>query len=291
VSVAVLAAAALVPLPAHGSQYPNPPWPQLLPPFPVANTAQPGPIPNCRRGRMRCVTRTIRRMQRRQDRLGCDHRAVFATTYLTLSRVLRDSMRREPPLFADRRYLAYQVTHFASYWFRMLRAVDRGQPIPEAWRIAIDTAASGDANATQDMLLGINAHVQRDMPFVVADLGLVMPSGESRKPDHDAGNTVLNDAYEHVVGAVRERYDQQVGLTNPSGLPHDDAFGMELVKGWREGVWRNAERLVSAQTPEEYQRVVDSIETNAANWARMIATPQQPGYRAQRDAYCHSKLG
>jgi hypothetical protein len=172
----------------------------------------------------------------------------------------------------------------------MLRRVDRGQPIPEAWRIAIDTAARGEVNAGQDMLLGINAHVQRDMPFVVADLGLVMPSGASRKRDHDRGNEVLDRAYQRVVEAVRDRYDPLLSTTNADWNPVDDIGGLELVKGWREGVWRNAERLVNARTPEERQRVVDSIESNAANWARMIAAPQQPGYRAQRDAYCRSKL-
>jgi hypothetical protein len=32
--------------------------------------------------------------------------------------------------------------------------------------------------------------------------------------------------------------------------------------------------------------VIDSIETNAATWARLIAAGEVPGYRAQRDAYC-----
>ena len=39
------------------------------------------------------------------------------------------------------------------------------------------------------------------------------------------------------------------------------------------------------------RQVMDSIETNPAAWARMIAAPQQPGYRARRDAYCASRLG
>jgi hypothetical protein len=285
---ALLVALALA-APARADEYANPPWPQLLPAFPVSATTQPGPMPNCRRGRIRCVDHTIKRMERMQNRLGCDHRAVFATTYLTLSKGLRGAIAGGT--FRDRRYLSYQVTHFASYWFKMLRAVDRGRPIPEAWRIAIDTAARGEVNAAQDMLLGINAHVQRDMPFVVADLGLVTRKGESRKPDHDRGNDVLNDSYQAVVDAVEARYDPVLAWTNPDGVVLDDAGGMELVKGWREGVWRNAERLVNARTKAEYRDVVASIEANAANWARMIAAVPQPGYRAQRDAYCQATLG
>src|SRR3954453_1914688 len=167
---AALVALALLAVPASASQDPNPPWPQLLPPFPISKGNQPGPMPHCRRGRMACVENTIRRMRKMQDRFGCDHRAVFATTYLELTKVLRKTLRREPPFYDDSRYVRYQIVHFSSLWFGMLRNVDQGKPIPPAWRIAIDAARSGQVNAAQDMLLGINAHVQRDMPFVVADL-------------------------------------------------------------------------------------------------------------------------
>jgi hypothetical protein len=291
--IAGIAATAVLGAPAaHASQDPNPPWPQLLPPFPVSAHNQPRPLPGCRKATMRCIDVMIRRMQRAQDRFGCDHRAVFATTYLTLTKAIRTAMTGDRRLFRDRRYLFRQVTVFAGYYFRMLHAVDRHQPIPEAWRIAIDTAASGDANAGQDMLLGINAHVQRDMPFVVAEMGLVMPDGTSRKPDHDTGNEILNQAYEAVVRAIEQRYDPLLSLTNASWNPADDFAGLEMVKGWREGVWRNAERLVNARSAGERRQVVDQIETNAATWARMMATPQvPPGYRAQRDAYCRGKLG
>ena len=51
---------------------------------------------------------------------------------------------------------------------------------------------ANDTGAVQDMLLGINAHVQNDMPFVLASLGLRKPNGDSRKPDHDVANGTLN---------------------------------------------------------------------------------------------------
>ena len=65
-----------------------------------------------------------------------------------------------------------------------------GISYPPAWKVAFDSARSGDANAGQDMLMGINAHVQRDMPFVVATVGIRTPSGATRKPDHDVVNAI-----------------------------------------------------------------------------------------------------
>ncbi len=72
------------------------------------------------------------------------------------------------------------------------------------------------------MLLGINAHVQNDMPFVLAHLGLREPDGTSRKPDHDVANGALNRGYEEVVEEVKLRFDELIGLSNPAGLPADD---------------------------------------------------------------------
>src|SRR5436305_13349894 len=138
------------------------------------------------------------------------------------------------------------------------------------------------------MLLGINAHVQRDMPFVLASVGLRTPAGVSRKPDHDVVNQILSDAYEPIVSTIGRRYDSLVTITNASWDPVDDIAGLEMVKGWREGVWRNAERLISVKTPAQRAQVEWSIENNAALWAHMMADEQTPGYRNYRDAYCRS---
>jgi hypothetical protein len=228
----------------------------------------------------------MKRMRRLRNRLGCDHRAVFATTYLLLTRQIRTTMRRDRRFFQDRRWLILELTEFANYYFRTIRLHERGQPVPGAWQVALDTAARGDANGGQDMLLGINAHVQRDMPYVVASVGLRTPSGKTRKPDHDVVNYILADAYEPIVQAIGRRYDSIVTISNASWNPLDDIGGLEMVKGWREGVWRNAERLVQARTDAERRQVSDSIEANAETWAHAMAHEQVPGYRAQRDAFC-----
>jgi Family of unknown function (DUF5995) len=238
---------------------------------------------------MRCFADTIKRMKKLQKRFGCDHRGVFATTYLLLTQQMQKTIKRNPRYFHDLKWLIYEDTVFANYYFKAIDADVRGRAVPPAWKIAFDTAKRGDANAGQDMLLGINAHVQRDMPFVLATVGIRTRKGVSRKPDHDVVNQILSDAYEPIVSAIGRRYDSLVTITNASWNPLDDFAGLEMVKGWREGVWRNAERLLDAKTAAERRQVSDSIEQNAAAWATSIATPQlPPGYRAQRDAYCRA---
>jgi hypothetical protein len=240
---------------------------------------------------VRCIDVEVARLRRVQRRWGCDHRAVFATTYLELTKTLRRVLRERPQFLRYPKYLYVEDALFANVYFRTIRDQRRDKPIPEAWRIAFEAAQSKDLNAAQDMLLGINAHVQNDMPFVLAALGLRTRSGASRKEDHDAINDVLDRSYANVVRAVRDRFDPQVGLTNSDSTPADDVLGLELVKGWRELVWRNAERLLNAEDDAEREQVAAQIHANAANWARGFAAVEQEGYRATRDAYCRDNLG
>jgi hypothetical protein len=293
-AVAGLAACALAWLPAGAaaSPAPNTNWTALLPALPSPLQPQPGPVPNCRQGQVSCVRTEIRLLTALRDRLGCDHRGVFATTYLELTKELLRTVEADPGFFRYPAYLYTEDALFADVYFNTFDAWQRGNPVAPAWRIAFQQAASGDLNAAQDMLLGINAHVQNDMPFVLAALGLRAPDGASRKLDHDAVNEVLNRAYEPVVDAVASRYDPIVGLTNSPLTPLDDAAGLELVRGWREQVWRNAELLLNAANDAQRRAVAAEIEANAAGWSTSIATAGlgMPGYRAQRDAYCVSHL-
>ncbi len=289
IALLVLACACL-PAAAPGSPDPGIHWESYLPDMPPSGGPQPHAVPGCRHPSIRCIDAEVRRMRRMQAALGCDHRAVFDTTYLELTKVLRRTVRERPHFVGDPGYLFLEDALFADVYFRTLAGYARGDAVPPAWRIALDTARDGQVNAAQDMLLGINAHVQNDMPFVIAALGVTTPDGETRKPDHDAVNEVLDAAYAPVVHAIADRYDPFVSLTNADWDPADDIAGLEMVREWRELVWRNAERLIEAPDAASRAQVAGQIQEQAAAWAQGMATPQQPGYRATRDAYCAAKL-
>src|SRR3954464_12560830 len=284
-----LATALAFALPASASEPANVPWETYLPALPAGNQVQPHGVANCRRATVKCIDVEIRRLRFQQTRFGCDHRGVFATTYLELTGQLRDTLRQRPRFFNDSKYLYVEDALFANVYINTLNAYARGRTVPPAWQIAFDAAKSADVNAAQDMLLGINAHVQNDMPFVLAALGQRTKRGTSRKPDHDKMNDILDAAYERVVRQIEDRFDPLVATTNARWTFANDYAGLEMVKEWREQVWRNAERLLAAKDDNERAQVADQIHQYAGGWAQMIANPMQvPGYRAQRDAYCRA---
>lgn len=263
----------------------------LVAPLKIPARPRPGPVPGCRRATIECVRATVRRLRRMERRLGCDHRAVFATTYRVLTQVALETVRSQGRFLRYRRYFFFQDALFEDIYGATGNAWERGKRVAPAWRIAFEAARDGDLLASQDMLLGINAHVQNDMPYLLAALGTHTRSGASRKVDHDKENQILERAYQRVVDTVERMYDPSLAVTNPDDSDADDIAGLELVAGWREEVWRNARRLLmTRRDPAAHAEVVRDIETNAADWARTIASPRTPGYRAQRDAYCRKRL-
>jgi hypothetical protein len=283
VAAAALACAAASPAGERPQYAVGPPY---VAPLRIPAHPHPGPVPGCIRPTAGCVVKEMRRLRAREAALGCDHRAVFATTYRVLTRMALQTVRRHPRYFRYPRYFFFEDALFAQVYFANSRAWAHGNRVSPAWRIAFEAARDGDQNAAQDMLLGINAHVQNDMPFVMAALGTHTSGGRARHRDHERMNRVLARAYRPVVDAVRRRYDGSMAFTNPDGVPVDDMAGLALVKKWRDDVWRNANRLLRARTTAERRQVTRDIEQNAATTAGAIATLQVPGYRAQRNAYC-----
>ncbi|MGI8558519.1 MAG: DUF5995 family protein [Solirubrobacteraceae bacterium] len=266
------------------------PWETLLPALPTASSPQPGPVPGCTTPTIACIDYELSRMDALRAQFGCDHRGVFASTYELLTKSLHATLQTNANTFSDPSWVISEDATFANMYFATIDRYARGEPVPEAWQIALDTARSGDANGLQDMLLGINAHVQRDMPYMLASVGLRAADGTSHKPDHDRFNAILNQAYQSVVDTLAARYDPAIDLMSPGFNPLlglvGNISGDQLVQAWRENVWRNAEALLNARTTGDRAAVEALIEFNAATTARLIAAPQLPLYRPRRDAYC-----
>jgi hypothetical protein len=265
------------------------PWPQLLPPLPVSSEVQPGPVTNCKRASIRCVNRLVHRLRRqwRGFDASCDHRAVIAYSYLQITKALRDDLAGpRPGLVRYRKWMTYLITTFSNRYSAAFADWAAGRPVPDAWRITFQTADRGDANAGQDVLLFSNAHVQHDLPFALEEMGLATRSGKSRKRDHDAVNAINTRVFDPIEDYIAAHYDPSFNLIDMKPLPLEEIGTLELVKSWREGAWRNGERLLNADTARQRAHVVDSIEGTSRLWAQLISAGGFPGTRATRDAYC-----
>jgi hypothetical protein len=281
-------AAIAAPAAAENVVLPN--WPEQLPPRSdtPSSTVSLG-WDRCPRGRISCPRQVIREMTARWRPIdaSCDHRAVFALTYLRTTEEFLRTVESDPGFFGDPAWVNHLDAVFAEQYFRAYDGWAEGHSVPAAWRIAFETAASSDEQGTGDLLLGMNAHINRDLPFALAHVGLVQSSGGSRKPDHDRVNEFLDRVIDPLQLELAHLYDPLFGYTDGEPSPLDEIGALAAVRGFRENAWRNAERLVAARNEAERALVAQSIEAEAEATARMIqASGTLPGYGPTRDAHC-----
>ncbi len=247
---------------------------------------------DCVAGRPACLTQTRKEFGRilKTEAQSCSHDAVFAMTYARITQTYGWS-RDIPGYYQDVPYMNHMDAVFARYYTDSYYHYKNGDraAVPGAWLKAFDAARDKRVNATGDLLLGINAHVNRDLPFVLAASGLVRPDGQSGKPDFDKANEFLNAASGAMMAELAARFDPTVDDSNdPLGVSY--AAVMQALTSMREAAWRNAEALVNAPTADARAAVAANIESNATAFANTVLvsnsyTPPLTSTTA-RDAYC-----
>src|SRR3954447_826250 len=167
-------------------------WSSLLPGLAAPYAADDPNI--CNAGKPQCVDAVAREMSKRLQPLSdsCSHNAVFALLYLDVTYHIGDAVRTAG-YFQVPGVISHEDALFASYYFNAFDAYKSGNlaATPSAWQIAFEAANNKEVQGTGDLLLGMNAHINRDLPFVLYRMGLFNSDGTSRKADHDKVNSVL----------------------------------------------------------------------------------------------------
>ncbi len=221
---------------------------------------------------------------------SCTHDAVFARAYVRMTQ-LYGYTRAIPGYYQDVPETNHLDAAFAKYYldaYGNWRSGNRAA-VPQAWLIALDAARAKSVTGAGDLLLGMNAHINRDLPFVLAATGLVAPDGSSRKPDYDAVEKWLYDATAPLMAEFAARFDPTIDDTaGPADVGYWSLF--QVISGWREAAWRNAEALVSAPTPADRAVVAAGIESGADAAARSLLVSQAYtppiSSTVSRDAWC-----
>lgn len=241
-------------------------WPTYVPSSTTDYTVS--TADECKKGQVQCVDKVIREMTKRFNALGCHHDATFAFTYLLTTEEYRRAVE-DPNFFTDNAFVNHQDAVFADYYFEQFDAFRAGDlaKVSPAWRIAFQSAQEERVTGTGNVFLGMNAHVNRDLPFVLEAIGLVKPDGTSRKPDHDRVNAFLNATNKYLLTEAAKVLDPTLDDGDVPGISADNSTVVQALVLWREQAWHNAERLASAPTPEARAQVAQEIEEMAAREA------------------------
>jgi hypothetical protein len=247
----------------------------------------------CARGAKTCVPLVVAEMRRRLDVLArrCSHLAPFALMYLDVTAGVEEAQRRGER-FRDLPYLAHLDAVFAGFYFRAFDAWRNGRDreVPAAWRLAFEAGERRVVSGIGDLMLGMNAHISRDLPFALAASGLQGTDGQSALPDFNAVNALLNRTAGPMIDEQARRFDPSVKAFTAPVLGISSLDLGALLGLWRTEAYRNAEKLIAAPTPAARRRVAAAIEANAAQRARLIQVATSyavlGGSTAARDRYC-----
>jgi hypothetical protein len=268
-------------------------WSSLLPPLYMGVDTDSSDI--CVSGRIKCVDRTAQRLERQRSTLRCDHNAIFSLAYTRMTEAVAAVERAQPKFFSDNPWLNHYDGTFADFYFSAWNSWQKSHTAPPAWRLAFQTADNKAASAAGNLLLGINAHVNRDLPFTLYAIGLVAPNGTSRKPDHDAVNKILDMVITPLLDEIAAKYDPNVRVVPGLPVSLDTFLEFQAIPLWREQAWRNAELLASAPNAAARSAIAATIDqaAYAEGQAMLALTRYLPPLTtsAPRDAYCRAHLG
>lgn len=203
-----------------------------------------------------------------------DNRAAFLRVYMTMTGSVHDHLHR--PFFIDPAWIERVAVRFAWWYFDALERYEAGRTAPPAWTYAFTVARRRQGFVLQDILLGMNAHINNDLPLVVA--GILRAEGDADDParaarrrfDHDMINRVLHSVIPTVEAVTADHYGRLIRPLGRLTGTLDQALSLFGLRTWRDNVWRNAMALLAARTDAERERVVAVIQEDALHVAQSI---------------------
>ena len=160
--------------------------------------------------------------------------------------------------FHDPQWVRRLLHLFADYYFLALDAYEQDDArTPIVWRLAFDAAAQGQTQVLQDLLLGINAHINYDLVLTLVDMleqewvALSPEQRQQRYQDHCHVNTIIAATVDSVQDQVVTPSSRWLGMVDWVLGPLDEHVAARLIRRWREEVWQEAVQILATQDPDE----------------------------------------
>ena len=196
-----------------------------------------------------------------------DRRAIFASVYTLTTLRMAESI--DAGSYVNTAWMKSYQTEFANHYRTALRAYALGNrsQVPSAWLKAFDSAVGGQTLIVQDVLLGMNAHIDFDLPFAIEAVG-ISPSTNSRYADHKRVNAVLAQVGDEIIAALGSLYGSHYAALDTALGPLDELLLATGMSAARQNAWNNAV-LLTASTPWTRWLVVGGIDATAVYSANM----------------------
>jgi hypothetical protein len=206
-----------------------------------------------------------------------DRRGVFATAYLNMTKEVGSSVGGQ--IFLDSDWVSRYAICFANLYRTALLSYERGdyEAVPKPWMVSFETSRQGKGLLLQDLLLGVNAHINHDLALALVEVS-IDPERPKRRQDHFAVNESIRRATDPIQEQVATLYGPALKLLDHAfGRLDEDVTNFSIEKA-RRNAWVSAVSLVNARGNEEAAEVRESISDRASLLAKLILKPSpRPG--------------
>ena len=201
-----------------------------------------------------------------------DRRAVFATAYGMITAEL--DRRIGEGIFRDGDFVSRYAVAFANLYRTGLLAYERdpSASLPQCWRLAFAASREGSVLVIQDLLLGINAHINHDLALALCEVA-PDPTDPERKADHDAVNDALEGATDAIQRRIAELYSPGLAVLDVALGALDERFFNFSFERAREDAWASAVALAAAKSEDQRRAIGAAIDARATALARLMLAP------------------
>jgi hypothetical protein len=239
----------------------------------MSRTLVPAAENPCSRGGPDCMPAVVREMTRRLQPLAaaCDGMAPFLVMYRQVSREVGRSVAARA--YDDPAFVAHLDAVFATLYFNAADAwaAGRRSEVPRAWRVAYGAAERHAVNTLGGMLLGMNAHISRDLPYAVAAVGLRSPDGSSARADVVGVNRDIGRSQAPMLAEIARRFDPSINTVIGAAKLADPKLVGSVISGWRNEAIADGRALIAARDdPARLRAVQTRIDTKATMRALLV---------------------
>ncbi len=204
-----------------------------------------------------------------------DSRFVFLSCYhLMSSNMIRAIESGE---FNDPEWVEELLHLFADYYFEGLSCYECGSSTPKVWEHAHKASLDNDLSELQNLILGVNAHINYDLVLALYDM--LKPSWNTlsdierkeRFEDHCHVNHVIAQTIDRVQDDILEPLNPTLDWIDRLFGRVDEYLISRLISSWRTEVWNNTQLLLNIQSSQEREAFRLNLEKKVLQRADTIS--------------------
>ncbi|MEE2959788.1 MAG: DUF5995 family protein [Myxococcota bacterium] len=207
-----------------------------------------------------------------------DRRIVFLHAYWIISKRVMEAVRLPPDKnpFLDAQWVEKLMVTFADLY---LRTIDERQLSVRPWSYIHHLAQSSKTTVLQDLLLGINIHINFDLPVALMTVLKGEPWQEHshlirRRFDHRQINVILESAIDHIQDELANYYGGAIGALDRLMARNDERIASLAVRFFREETWDYAISLCATSDQREQKVIRHRMEGETMSIAQSLGEPK-----------------